>query len=447
MMLPDFFSVIKNVSPNNSQKSTLYGKSIKVFVTQLSLTTKPGVRIPALQDVPAVALSSILEEMASYPSLGKTLHQELSDPVLFMRMFIHHRNDLSVLENCLRKASLVGKPVVPDMVKNWCAMMTDENITPGSTSLVSTVESAVQLGSYLLEAGWWFQSKEVLDIAFGMMLRKKESRVYSNLRIECVQKVLRAEAQLDLRAKADATCNVLLALVENVTDKAVLVQVFLEVANHHFEANRLTECHRWNTKAMELITETTPVDIVIRALQMEAKCLFSLRRYDDGKLVISQAIHRARSTFGRQHRRYADTLYTYGTCLLMTDDSFMIIDAISILLETLFIFTKLYGKLTPQAAIIQSSLAYGLYYRDYISGKFELALAYEYIMKATALAQQIIPERRHFIIRCGEIRTMILDEWDEILAESGEAGGPTRMNNQLLTIAEIKQKCRQNHPE
>ncbi|XP_062555032.1 amyloid protein-binding protein 2-like [Armigeres subalbatus] len=439
----DLFNVMNKArysGVNSGPKTvpTLFQRSAKVFVHELNRIGKPGVRIPELHSLPAIALSSIMGEMACYTSVRKTLHQELSDPVLFMRLFTNASADRYVLENCLRKASMVGKPVLPDVAKNWCKMMNEKILMDYSSPSINSIVEALNLGKYLHDAGWSYQSMQVLEIALHMTSFVENSQHRKILEFECLQKLLRAEGSALLKEKADETCARLLAMVSDNTDRKILLKVYLEVANHHFKIRQVVDSHRWTRKAMELMNDSTPVESVIEILQLEALNLFYTERYDEAYLVVSQAIHRARSTFGHLHRRYADTLYTYGVCLLQAN---VISDAIPIMLELLDVIIKLYGELTPHVAIIQSYLAYGFYRRSQTTGRFDMA--YDHIQKAIVLTKQIMPERKQLIENFSEIQSIILTGRDESLAALGENRAARLSDFQIFTVAEIKQRCLQ----
>ncbi|XP_062557742.1 uncharacterized protein LOC134222599 [Armigeres subalbatus] len=415
---------------------SLYQQSIKILFKHVICVGQRNKRISKLQNLPVTVLIMVLEEMSSYPSLRRSLHRELSDPKLFMRVFMHLGADRSVLEKCLRKASFLGKPVLPDMANSWCKMMNADKTAKNSSQLMNNISAATKLGTYLQEVGWWNHSKKVLDIALLLISQVTETQLYSSLNIECMCKLLRAEGILRVTENADETCDALLKLAECIEDDGVLAQIFLEVASYHEKAERLTESQTWTTKALELLVETSSIETVVEILLLKGRILYRNRRYEDGNLVIGQAIHRARSTFGFHDRRYANALFTYGACLMMTASNYS--TAISVLLEPLDIFSKLYGNVTPQVAVIHFYLAYGLYYRDI--GLFDVASAYDSIQRAILLAEQIMPERRQFIDLCGEVRAAILTELNECLGE--ESGNRAGLEDfQILTVAEIKQKC------
>ncbi|KXJ73445.1 hypothetical protein RP20_CCG015831 [Aedes albopictus] len=442
-MIPDIFNIINKarysgIIAGPKTAPSLYQLSVKAFVKGLDRKCKPETRIPKLQLLPAVALISILEEMSCYPSLRKKLHRELCDPVVFMRMFMRFKADRLVLERCLRKASSIGKPVLPELANNWCMMVNEKKSEASSSS----VQEAMEFGTYLHEAGWALQSIDVFDIALRMISQLKGDQNQDTVKLICTQKLLRAEGSAMLISKADITCNTLLTMIEGIENNEILLTVFLEVANHHFKAKRIAETHDWTRKAMELMTESTPTEHVIEILQLESIYLYLSQRYESAGMIVNQAIHRARLTFGHLHRRYADTLYTYGVSLLKIN---AISDSTPVFLELLDIITKLYGTYTPHVAIIQSYLAYGFYRRSQATGRFDMA--YDHIQSAITLAKQIIPERQKVINHFCGIRAMILRGHEDVW-ENVEENRAVRINNfYLFTISEIKHLCFELHDE
>ncbi|XP_021707605.1 uncharacterized protein LOC110678699 isoform X2 [Aedes aegypti] len=315
-MLSDIVDVIntaccKAITPGCKTASTLHQLSAKVFTKEVNKICQYGVRISVLHDLPTTVLSSVLDHMTYFPSLRRKLHQELSDPVLFMKGFASHETDRLKLENCLRHASLIGKPVLPELAKNWCKRLMEIKQPIGFSSILNKVVKTITFGAYLHEAGWVFQSMEVLDIALLMISQAKENKNHEALEMICVKHKLRAEGSALLRTKADTTCSILLTMIENTTDSEDLLKVYLEVANHNFKAHRIAESHHWTRRAMELMTESTSDDSIIEILQLESVYLFHSQRHEAGTLIISQAIHRAKITFGYLNRRFAGTPGSY----------------------------------------------------------------------------------------------------------------------------------------
>ncbi|XP_021710922.1 amyloid protein-binding protein 2-like [Aedes aegypti] len=381
-----------------------------------------------LHNLPASVLMEIIEEMSPYSVLSRTLHRELSDPDLFIRLFMANGTIRMRLERCLAEASLIGKSVLPDVVRNWCKVMGSDT-SVRSVSLQYT-QGVLELGTYLHEGGWAHQSVKVLRIALRMIPKDNPS-----LKIECVQKILRAEGSALLRAKADVTCNKLLAMIADNAEDEVRLKVFLEVANHHYKAQRYEESDRWTLKALELISETTKAEIIIEFLQLKALYLFRTRHNDTANLVIRQAIYRARQTFGHHHRRYADTLYTYGVSLLRTNCCW---NAIQILLELLGIITSLYGKFTPHVEDIESYLAFGFNRLSQATGR--IGPNQNRIHNTIRLAETIM-RYRGLACHFGAVRTMIIRGRDDFLDASDKNRIAGVNDNEILPVEEIKQLC------
>lgn len=425
------FSGIRIVPVN---APSLYQECVKVFVAEVNRTNKNGKRISELQFLPTAALVNIFEEMCKYPALRGVMREELSDPVLFMRIFTGHSSSQLVVDTCLREASFSGKPVLQALTKNYCDMVRKEPLEVGSPAFMSRILGALKLGTYLYEAGWARSSVLVLDIAKAMISSIKDNRFHKKLELDCVQQLLRAEGSC-MASRAGQTCDMLLSLIANVTDVEVLVKAYLQVANHHYRAQRYELSHEWSLKTMNLITDSTSIDDVIEVLQLEALFCFSKQRYDLGNMLISQAIQRARAHYGNLHRRYADVLQTYGQCLLKMN---AISDAVSTFMELLDVITRLYGRLTPHVPIIQGYLAHGLYLRSQSTGRFDMAL--DQIDKAIATAKELIPTSQQVIDHFSEIRALILKGHDSVRAGTKESKPIKAGSYQRFTFSEIREK-------
>ncbi|XP_058461726.1 uncharacterized protein LOC131436814 [Malaya genurostris] len=426
------FSGIRIVPVN---APSLYQECVKVFVAEVNRTNKNGKRISELQFLPTAALVNIFEEMCKYPTLRTFLREALSDPVLFMRIYTGHNTNQLTVDQCLREANLSGKPVLPDLAANYCDMARKDPLEAGSPAFMSRILGALKLGTYLHEAGWSKSSVGVLNVAKDMISLIRNNRFHKKLELDCIQQLLRAEGGC-MASKADQTCDTLLSLIANVTDVNILVKTYLQVANHHYRAQRFDECHEWALKTMNLITDSTPIEDIIEVLQLGALFCFSKERFDLGSMLISQAIQRARSHCGNhQSRLYADVLQTYGQCLLKMD---AISAAVSTFMELLDVITKLYGKLTPHVPIIQGYLAYGFYMRSQTTGRFDMAL--DQIDQAISLAKQLIPSNGQVIDNFGQIRASILKGHDSVVAATKERKPMGLGSYQNFRFAEIRDK-------
>lgn len=425
------FSGIRIVPAN---APSLYQECVKVFVAEVNRSNQNGKRISELQFLPTAALVNIFEEMCKYPTLKGVLREELSDPVLFMRIFTGHNTNQLIVDQCLREASLSGEPVLPALAVNYCDMVLKQPLEAGTPEFMRRLLGALKLGKYLLEAGWVRSSVNVLTIAEDMISLIVDNRFHRKLELDCTQLLLRSKGGC-MAPEANETCKKLLLLIENVTDVDTLVKAYLQVANHHYRAQQYETCHEWALKTMSMITDSTPVEDVIEVLQLEALYCFSKQRYDLGSMLISQAIQRARTHYGNQHRLYADVLHTYGQCLMEMN---AVSEAVSTFMELLDVTIKLYGRLTPHVPIIQGYLAFGFYLRSQTTGRFDMAL--EQIEQATDLAKRLIPANRQVIDHFGEIRVLIVKGYDSVVAATKERKALKVGSYQRFPFEEIREK-------
>ncbi|XP_053689045.1 uncharacterized protein LOC128738159 [Sabethes cyaneus] len=425
------FSGIRIVPAN---APSLYQECVKVFVAEVNRNNQNGKRISELQFLPTAALVNIFEEMCKYPALRDVLREALSDPVLFMRIFTGHNTNQLIVDQCLREAGLSGEPVLPVLAKNYCDMVQKEPLGKDTPDFMRRLLGALKLGKYLLEAGWARSSVNVLTIAEGMISLIVDNRFHRELELDCTQLLLRSKGGC-MTAQANETCNKLLSLVENITDDDLLVKAYLEVANHHYRAEQFETCHEWALKTMDMITDSTAAEHIIEVLQLEALYCFSKQRYDLGSMLISQAIQRARTHFGNQHRLYADVLHTYGQCLMKMN---AVSEAVSTFMELLDVTIKLYGRLTPHVPIIQGYLAYGFYLRSQTTGRFDMAL--DQIDQATKLAKRLMPSNKQVIAHFAKIRVLIVKGFDSVAAATKERKPMKVESYQRFHFSEIREK-------
>lgn len=430
------FSGIRIVPAN---APSLYQECVKVFVAEVNRTNKNGKRISELQFLPTAALVNIFEEMCLYPSLRNILRQELSDPALFMRIFNGHASNQHILDRCLREASLSGKPVLSDLATNYCDMARGDPLEPGSPAFMSRILATLKLGTYLNEAGWSSSSVDVLVIAKDMISLIKDNRFHKQLELESIQKLLHSEISC-AHPNARQTSEALQELISDSSDADELVKSYIEISYFHYSVEEYDLCHDWNLKVMSLITDSTPIGDVIAVLQLEALFCFAKERYDLGSMLISQAIHRARSKYGNVHPRYADVILTYGECLLLMN---AVSDAISTFMELLDITTKLYGQHTPTVPIVQGYLAYGFYLRSHTTGRFDMAQ--DQIDKAIAQAKQLIPSNQRVLEDLNSIRDMVIKGHDGVRAAMKENQVIKANNYQIFSFPEIRDKCVELH--
>nr|XP_029732823.1 uncharacterized protein LOC115268790 [Aedes albopictus] len=430
------FSGIRIVPAN---APSLYQECVKVFVAEVNRTHQNGKRISELQFLPTAALVNIFEEMCLYPSLRNILRQELADPALFMRIFNGHASNQHILDRCLREASLSGKPVLSDLATNYCDMARGDPLEPGSPAFMSRILATLKLGTYLNEAGWSSSSVDVIVIAKDMISLIKDNRFHKKLEIECIQKLLHSEISC-AHPNARNTTELLHELIAESTDTDELVKSYIEISYFHYTVEEYDSCHDWNLKVMSLVTDSSPISDVIAVLQLEALFCFAKERYDLGSMLISQAIHRARSKYGNVHPRYADVILTYGECLLLMN---AVSDAVSTFMELLDITTKLYGQHTPTVPIVQGYLAYGFYLRSHSTGRFDMAQ--EMIDKAIAQAKQLIPTGQRVLDDLNAVRDMVIKGHDSVRAAMKENRVIKANNYQIFSFPEIRDKCVELH--
>ncbi|XP_055630335.1 uncharacterized protein LOC129771067 [Toxorhynchites rutilus septentrionalis] len=413
---------------------SLYQECVKVFVAELARSEQQDQQVAEMNFLPAKLLANIFEEMCEYPALSGVLRKLLCDPVLFMRVFTNQ--SLYVVGKCLRHASSSsGKPIVPELTKNYCDMVRDEPLDSSSSAFMSRIQGALKLGSFVYEAGWAASSVKVLKVVQSMISSVEDKQLRAKLELDCIQRLLRAEAS-SVISKAGKTCDILLSLTTTVEDTNVLIKSYLQVAYYQYRARQYEQCHEWTLKTMNLITSSTPIDDIIEVLQLEALFCFNKQRYDLGNMLISQAIQRARSHYGTYHRGYAAVLQNYGLCLIKMNATSAAIPA---LMEALDVTVRHLGSQTPHVPMIESYIAYGLFRRSQSTGRFDMAL--DHIDRAiAATGQMMLSGAKQTLDYLNAVRDLIRKGCDSARTATKECKPAKADSYDQFTFSEIREK-------
>uniref|UniRef100_A0A182TCQ7 Uncharacterized protein n=1 Tax=Anopheles maculatus TaxID=74869 RepID=A0A182TCQ7_9DIPT len=321
------FSGIRIV-PENSP--SLQQSCVRAFVESVRKAKKGDSEgwLMQLQFLPAPLLTPILDRMCRYPELRDMLRDELTDPVLFMKLFNGYALDYDTLEKCLREAARsVGRPaVLRDLANNYCDMLrTELRLRKGETQEQSRIRARVleslRFGDYLYEAGWCRCGAEVLTLTQELIALLPEPG--RPLQMESLARLLRAQIGACLTSRAAATVQRLLAFVETPVGESgavhlPLVKAYLQLGSYYYHVQDYDRCHQWALRALASAADgdAPAKGDVIDVLQLIALFCIAKERHDLGNMLISQAVQRARTVYGSLHRKYADVLQQYGFVLL-----------------------------------------------------------------------------------------------------------------------------------
>uniref|UniRef100_A0A182N3A4 Uncharacterized protein n=1 Tax=Anopheles dirus TaxID=7168 RepID=A0A182N3A4_9DIPT len=451
------FSGIRIV-PENSP--SLQQSCVRAFVESVRRTKQRPAdsegRIMQLQFLPAPLLTPILDSMCSHPELRDLLRDELTDPVLFMKLFNGYAPDYDTLEKCLREATRAqGRPaVLRDLASNYCDMLRSElrlwalcnNAEDERSRIRARVLESLRFGDYLHEAGWCRCGAEVLALTQELIALLPEPG--RPLQMECLVRLLRAQIGACMTGASARTVERLLAAVgtaETVpggSSRAArpplpLVKAYLQLGSYYYHVQQDYErCHLWALRALASAGDgDAPANgDVIDVLQLIALFCVAKERHDLGNMLISQAVQRARTEYGSLDRRYADVLQQYGFVLLRMN---AILPAITAFAECLDITGRVYGLLSPHAVVLEGYLAHCLYLRSHTTGRFDMAL--RHADTALDLARQLMPTSRRVHQQLRHTRDRILRGPDH-RRDTKECQPSRERDFHAYSLREIKEK-------
>uniref|UniRef100_A0A182QWY3 Amyloid protein-binding protein 2 n=1 Tax=Anopheles farauti TaxID=69004 RepID=A0A182QWY3_9DIPT len=446
------FSGIRIV-PENSP--SLQQSCVRAFVESLRRTKKQPSdsegRIMQLQFLPAPLLTPILDRMCSHPELRDLLRDELTDPVLFMKLFNGYAPDYDTLEKCLREATRAqGRPaVLRDLARNYCDMVRSEQrqwalckAEDDQSRIRARVLESLRFGDYLHEAGWCRCGAEVLALTQELIALLPAPG--APLQMECLVRLLRAQIGACMSSASARTVDRLLTFVDMVPGGGrdsrpplPLVKAYLQLGSYYYHVQQDYErCHQWALRALASAADgDAPANgDVIDVLQLIALFCVAKERHDLGNMLISQAVQRARTEYGSLHRRYANVLQQYGFVLLRMN---AILPAITAFAECLDITGRAYGLLSPHAVVLEGYLAHCLYLRSHTTGRFDMAL--RHADTALDLARQLMPTSRRVHQQLRHTRDLILRGPDH-RRDTKESQPSRERDFHAFSLREIKEK-------
>lgn len=439
------FSGIRIV-PENSP--SLQQSCVRAFVESVRSPSKclptDEERMVQLQFLPAPLLTPILDRMCSHPELRDLLRDELTDPVLFMKLFNGYAPDYETLEKCLREATRApGRPaVLRDLAHNYCDMLRTElrlckkqEGGGDQTRIRARILESLRFGDYLHEAGWCRCGAEVLALAQELIALLPDPG--RPLQMECLVRLLRAQIGACMSGASARTVERLLTFVVEQDGNGEsrpplpLVKAYLQLGSYYYHVQRdYDRCHQWALRALASTGDGDVIDV----LQLIALFCVAKERHDLGNMLISQAVQRARTEYGSLHRRYAAVLQQYGFVLLRMN---AILPAITAFAECLDVTGRIYGLLSPHAVVLEGYLAHCLYLRSHTTGRFDMAL--RHAETAIDLARQLMPTSRRVEEQLRRTRDLILRGPDS-RRDTKESQPSRERDFHAFSLREIKEK-------
>lgn len=210
-----------------------------------------------------------------------------------------------------------------------------------SRSYIKEIDKGMRLGTFLYECGWLEDSLKVLQMTRSLIQELSDDYRKLLLLLNCLQKLLHAQALFCCYKDASVTTAQALSLIEQIHSmydadlimienccrssmtaaipNSLLANFYNELSMLHFSRSEYDISYKWAVKALEFLCHDTPHKISVDALRQAAKSCVVKRKFQVANLLINSAVQIAENTFGKHHNVYADALLDKGFFLLNVD--------------------------------------------------------------------------------------------------------------------------------
>jgi hypothetical protein len=208
-----------------------------------------------------------------------------------------------------------------------------------SRSYFKEIDKGMRLGTFLYECGWLEDSLKVLQMTRSLIQELDDDYRKLLLLLNCLQKLLHAQALFCCYKDASITTTQALSLIEQIQNmykssqimiensttttagvpNSLLANFYNELSMLHFSRSEYDISYKWAVKALEFLCHDTPHKISVDALRQAAKSCVVKRKFQVANLLINSAVRIAENTFGKHHSVFADALLDKGFFLLNVD--------------------------------------------------------------------------------------------------------------------------------
>jgi hypothetical protein len=211
-----------------------------------------------------------------------------------------------------------------------------------SRSYFKEIDKGMRLGTFLYECGWLEDSLKVLQMTRSLIQELDDDYRKLLLLLNCLQKLLHAQALFCCYKDASITTTQALSLIEQIqgmynsgqimidncttnttttagVPNSLLANFYNELSTLHFSRSEYDISYKWAVKALEFLSHDTPPKISVDAFRQAAKSCVVKRKFQVANLLINSAVRIAENTFGKHHSVFADALLDKGFFLLNVD--------------------------------------------------------------------------------------------------------------------------------
>ncbi|KAK6637218.1 hypothetical protein RUM44_007632 [Polyplax serrata] len=287
-----------------------------------------------------------------------------------------------------------------------------------SKSRLAIIDTGLRLGSFLTDAAWFEKAEKILFVCKEVCESLEPTTPNKILLLQCCHKLLRVQALFCNLVGAQKTYEQTLTLIDDL--KAInqaphLAGIYADFSFYFFTKNEFHEAHRHSIAALKELRpvknsrgsrqSAVPAKTVVEVLRHASKSCVVKREFTKAGILVRQAVNLAAEVFGTDHPKYADALLDYGFFLLYYDSIQQCVEVY----ETAYnIKTSVFKKDNVHVALALEDLAYGLYVREYSSGRFQMAK--EKSEESIRIMEKLLPVDHFMLSSAKRVKALILEE-------------------------------------
>ncbi|KAG4079923.1 hypothetical protein HA402_006235 [Bradysia odoriphaga] len=398
-----------------------------------------------LELLPPMVLLDIFTEMSTVESLRDALLAQFGNINIFVKLLKFGGTKLKMFR-CFSVLSSGGRPITNELVNQYneqCDFMTlyhHQQTIPYDEESAVCIENGLRVGTFLAEAGWLQESLVVLDRVLSILNKldtdKLETYEILLIKLDCLQRLLHAQAGICCFKKANVTCALAEQIIKKIGEDKIpdnlMASLYTKVSVLHYSRSDYNQSYEWSIKALKHCFQRTPHTITIDVFRQAAKSCVLKRYFSKAHLLIQEAVRTARIHLGKDDSKYADALLDFGFYLLNVDS---IVQSVDVYKEALEIKQFIFGTRNLHVAIATEDMSYALYVRDYSTGRFQNAL--DHVENSIRILKSIVPSNHLMLASAKRVKALILEE----IALDNSTEGSLDVHPLLLHAEELHQSA------
>ena len=375
--------------------TTLYNSCIKAASSHFLAIQPDG------DGDPPVAIEAWLDICANLKEtkLTQSLHRKLENEFMNMNTFnsflnLYHRR--KTLHQVFSKANSRN---LPEKIAKQCTLnlFNTKDITEKS----KIQYTAYKISLFLSEAGWYSDASTILAT---IIRTSKNSQ--TSIILESKIKLIETYSRV---ARLDEAAFILNGLKHSGMEQkgeAEKITYFQSSSIYHFCKTEYKSAYEYSIKAVQMLKETFPPQLIIDILIQAARPCIELSKFILAKVLLEKALLKTKRHCGEHNLTYAGCLKHYAYYLLKVDKLYPSIQVYEIALKT---FKEILGENNIRTANIYTDIAYATYAREHAAtGDFTNAISF--VKSAKSIMEEILPRNHIRIARTLQVYALILEE-------------------------------------